>query len=554
MTGPADLRVAAPVALPDDLPGDRHDAWVLAHRALEQLQLVRDQGPTRARLERWAARAEVAGWPEVHVQLLDCLLVGAVLEGAPPRDVRRRADALLGAALRADDEVLLARAIASRVQSLVATDQPGSAAEDFPGELARAVAMLDDAFRAGPAALGRRAAELPAGYVECGIAYYRYDLWELENEMYDRAARACTLPFAPEDLPVVELTSSSLPFNRQGNDCTVVCAMLEVGHDVEARELARRRPAGAWLDDAALPELWVLEVQATEHLLAVVAAGPDVDPAHRDVPAGLYDALGRSTWTGYQGFLHVAAALARRALGDLPGAAEQAERALERLDGNAPTVRTLALSLATLTAQGCPAHRYAQHLAQARWNARRQVLAAARARLAAARTVRDGEALRRALLVDDLTGLGNRRAWSEHVIATRGRGAEPVAVVLVDLDRFKAVNDTFGHAVGDDVLRAVGTLLRDVLRPADLAVRLGGDEFALVLGGGADPGQRAQQVVDAVRGRPWHEVAPGLAVTASAGQASGTAAQIDALLATADARLYAAKAAGRDRAATDDEA
>ena len=558
VSGPAVLRAAGPDVPPDDPPGDlppdRHAAWVLAHRALEQLQLVRDHGPSLGRLEAWAARADAAGWPEVHVQLLDCLLVGVVLDGAPAREVRRRADDLLAAARRADDEVLLARAVASRVQNLVVADLPGSVAEDLPGELAAAVAMLDDASRAGPAVLGQRAAELPAAYVECGIAYYRYDLWELEDEMYERAARACALPVAPADEPVVRLTRTALPFNRQSNDSTIVCALLEVGRDDEARDLARRRPSAGWLQDAELPALWQLEVRATEHLLDVVAAGQDVDPAHREVPAELYEALGRSTWTGYQGVLHVAAALARRAHGDLEGTTRAAEEALERLDGHAPAIRNLALALATVTFTRCPAYRYAHHLAQTRWEARLQVLAAARARLAAARTERDGAALRRELLVDELTGLGNRRAWSEQVVGMRSGGAAPVAVLLVDLDRFKDVNDSFGHPVGDEVLRRVGALLGGLLGPADRAVRLGGDEFALLLAGTDEAvAGRAQAVVDAVRAQPWEQVAAGLVVTASAGQATGRAADVDALLATADERLYAAKAAGRDRAATADD-
>lgn len=543
--------------LPDGLPADRYEAWVAAHLALEQLQILRDQGPTVVRLDRWTGQAVERGWPEVHVQLLDCRLLSAVLGGAGPQEVRDRADALLAAALRSEDEVLLARALACRVQNLVASGQPGSLAEDFPGEVARAVAMLDDAMRAGPAALGDRAGDLPAAYVECGLAYYRYELWELEAEMYDRAERACALPVDDALQVVVELTRKVLPMNRQENDCTLACALLEVGRDDEARDVARRRPAAHPTarpePRSRLPELWRLETAAQDHLLTVVAAGPDVAASACDVPAELYEALGRSTWQGYRGLLHLAAALARRARGDLPGAAAEAALAVERFDGYGPTQRNLALALAALATPESPAHRYARHLVTLRWDARLHVLAAARARLAAAGTVRDGEALRRQLLTDELTGLGSRRAWTQAL--DRLRAADDVAgvaVVLLDLDAFKHVNDTFGHTVGDEVLRVVGALLGDAARGDDLVVRFGGDEFALLarLDGPDDLSGRAQAMVEALRRHDWEPLAAGLRVTGSAGHASGAAHDVDALLATADARLYAAKAAGRDRAHT----
>lgn len=149
---------------------------------------------------------------------------------------------------------------------------------------------------------------------------------------------------------------------------------------------------------------------------------------------------------------------------------------------------------------------------------------------------------------DPLTGLLNRRAIEERFAMLRAKGFATLA--LLDLDHFKAVNDRFGHAVGDDVLRAVSASL-----PEDrdaLAVRMGGEEFMLLLRG---PGavRRAEQVRQALTARVAHDVA-GLdrPVTASMGLVEIPAevmpdATFAAIYARADGLLYQAKRAGRNR-------
>lgn len=94
------------------------------------------------------------------------------------------------------------------------------------------------------------------------------------------------------------------------------------------------------------------------------------------------------------------------------------------------------------------------------------------------------EHLEAAAYRDPLTGLLNRRAWqeaAEREQARADRRPRPVAVVVVDLDQLKEVNDTHGHLAGDVLLRLTGGLLREVLRPADVVARIGGDEFAALL-------------------------------------------------------------------------
>jgi diguanylate cyclase (GGDEF)-like protein len=228
-----------------------------------------------------------------------------------------------------------------------------------------------------------------------------------------------------------------------------------------------------------------------------------------------------------------------------------AERAVGLLDDYKPSITTFALHLAAQTAQDAAALRYSRHLAMLRWRARLEVLGAARSRLAAARVLRQGEQLSRQAYVDALTGLANRHAETRHLARLRRRGPlERVGVVLIDVDNFKSVNDTFGHAVGDEVLRVIGAVVQAAVRSSDLAVRFGGDEFMLLidLPPDADASVPAQGIVRAVTLHHWNEIAAGLRVSVSAGQAVGAARDVDRLIQAADENLYLAKAAGRGQA------
>ncbi|MEV4142958.1 GGDEF domain-containing protein [Amycolatopsis sp. NPDC049691] len=155
-------------------------------------------------------------------------------------------------------------------------------------------------------------------------------------------------------------------------------------------------------------------------------------------------------------------------------------------------------------------------------------------------------------LRDALTSSYNRRYLDERLsgpFADRQPG--PLGIALVDLDRFKRVNDTYGHLVGDRVLRRVADLLQEKLPPDGFCARYGGEEFVLWLPG-VDAGH-AVEIVDAARVRvarhPWSELQPGLRVTISAGLAHEGSGAPARQLRSADDLLYAAKRAGRNKVA-----
>ena len=148
---------------------------------------------------------------------------------------------------------------------------------------------------------------------------------------------------------------------------------------------------------------------------------------------------------------------------------------------------------------------------------------------------------------DSLTGLANRFTLREHL--TNAVRQDSGALLMIDLDHFKAVNDSWGHTAGDELLKAVAGRLRGCLRTGDLAARLGGDEFAILLQHPAD-GAQAEMVANHLQALLSNPIALGernMRVGASVGGAAWIApgVSVDELLVQADTALYAAKAAGR---------
>jgi diguanylate cyclase (GGDEF)-like protein len=166
--------------------------------------------------------------------------------------------------------------------------------------------------------------------------------------------------------------------------------------------------------------------------------------------------------------------------------------------------------------------------------------------------------LERVAQTDRLTGIANRRAFDqalERAVRRARRTNEPLSLLLLDLDHFKALNDTAGHQAGDDVLRQfAGILAQAARRPDDMAARYGGEEFALILSSTDQSG--ALEVAERLRENLAAAEIPhprGIdgRVTVSIGAATADPAielGVERLVSAADARLYEAKKSGRNRA------
>ena len=186
-------------------------------------------------------------------------------------------------------------------------------------------------------------------------------------------------------------------------------------------------------------------------------------------------------------------------------------------------------------------------------SALRTLTAPAALALSRERARRSADELARAAVTDPLSGLFNRRYFRERLeeeLDSARRHNTTVALLMIDIDNFKSINDRFGHLTGDLVIRGVGDILKRSVRKFDLCTRYGGEEFAIVMPGSGP--ENAVPVAERIRQRiedfkPAEAELAELHVTASIGMAVGQGISGRELIARADQALYQAKQAGKNR-------
>jgi diguanylate cyclase (GGDEF)-like protein len=512
----------------------RVTARLEAFHLIEAVQT--DEAPAPEELERRLAAADAAQWPEVvHVLLYARAVQAEMLGDGHAGAVSER---MLERCLVDGTPAMTAAALAFHASTLLDADRVG-ASDDA---ITRAVSLLDGTD--GPAL------ELVTALVQCALVYERRRLWELCEESLERAA--AVLPECEDPLlePVVlhNLVEIELEWSS---------ALRELGELDASRERGERGLAAARrLVEVPMPELWRDYGLSMGLLLgALTGTGRHWEPARR---AELLARLAAAGEPHYAGFVALSEALPALDQGSPADAAREVALALESFTGGSATsghmlaLRIAAEAEAAADSSGRRAALdYGEQLARLRWQDRLTLLGSARARLLAERMRADRDALVRDALIDELTGLANRRGYARYLVARRELGSRrPLAILTVDLDAFKLVNDHHGHAAGDAVLRSVGSILAGHVRATDLAVRVGGDEFLVVLeaASGEVARERATRIVESIREERWPGIDASLRVTASVGVAAATAEDPEALAAAADAAMYRAKAAGGDRA------
>jgi diguanylate cyclase (GGDEF)-like protein len=507
-----------------DMPADglaaRRDARLHVYRLLRAVQDgVRMPA---ADVQQLIDEAEQRGWDEVvRVAMFLAVVVCMHEAGEPTSDALAR---LLDRAQADGDVVMSALAFAMRAQAVNSSRDPTSTVA-ADRDLARACVMLETA--------PGNSLEHASAHNECARAFGGRDLWELELEHYHDAAAALA------DQDGHELVLHAILYNQAEVELNWCVALRELD-DEEAllQRSGQARDALAQAQTAELPESWRRELGVFMSLLSAIS--PDVGAGEpSDGPIA-------STYTGY---VHLTRALT------LPPSEEalaEAEKALALINrAECPQVHSLGLCVAAEIEAAIAGHltagiRYAKHLAHRRWVARLSSLASMQSLLHAERLRSEHALLSQHAYLDDLTRLANRRALLRFVDGLVSRGVTAVALVLLDLDHFKDVNDRFGHSIGDQTLSRLAGILRGAVRVEDVAVRLGGDEFLLLLalGNREAARRRSEAIVSAIEGEDWDQIRPGLRVTASAGLAYGDPRHFDVLSVAADDALYRSKAVG----------
>ncbi|MBW3605296.1 MAG: GGDEF domain-containing protein [Actinobacteria bacterium] len=523
------------IAAPDHAAARRQ-----AYELLIDAQVVDRDVAERA--EDLLRQARDARWYDVRALVDYALAFRSLVDNTPPGAATRLHDEFVGWARRAGDPLATALALRARV------DAPDRSATDPAGQIDDLVHAYEAAERI------RTTVDRAFALHEIAGAFHQLRLWELTTEIYDEVERLSSGLRSPRAL------IGSFAFNRF---YTLACELLharEAGSMAEVHRRADRVDAlRAEPRNPAIPPEWHKGVDDYAAICHVLAEDADADLLVARLDAKPGEAVDeqevRALLQCVLAWHHMRHGRPAQAE---PLILEGGQVLAETADA---AFRSFALwLLARVHNRGMDdtgrdaMRRYHRGLLRARDDARAALVTSVRARLQTGRLRAERDRFAHESLTDPLTLLANRRALERRLQAV----TPSTTLIMVDIDQFKPVNDGFGHDVGDEVLRRIGRILLDCVRPGDLAARLGGDEFMLVLDA-ADREvavRRGYEVRDRIATEAWHELHASLEVAASVGVAWGARDGVT-LYREVDEGLYRAKRAGGARvrsAATGDQA
>ncbi|MEU4193077.1 GGDEF domain-containing protein [Kribbella sp. NPDC026611] len=493
-------------------------------------------GHASAAAEIEAIRAELNGVPSYQLAAAEYVRGVTAHHTSDADEALRAVDACIEVARAIDEPGWEANALPIRIINLARSGRGGDTVNDLV---------------AAEAALSRTKDPGLTAWAHTGLGY-AYDvlrLFELCIPHYELATKLDDDVFELAESEAIDRLNLAETYLRWAHE------LERLGDPLYTREIVERRASAAYwareaeqvLVDDETQEFWRLSAR-----LWLAAAGTDEDPER--AAADLTEIRDEFCKHGETERLSIAGAYLARAL-QAHGRSDEAKAAADRAAANLipladPSTQVLVLQTrseiaAAVDEPGAVAGlEYARSVARGWWKERQRGLNAVRHALAVHDLSARHDAEWHAARQDPLTGAGNRRALDERLTAARDSG-RAVTLLAIDVDDLKIVNDTYGHASGDELLQVVANLLVEQARATDAVIRSGGDEFFVVLDqpdakGGAQLAERIRVAVGAIAAateKPWLRrlgLSLGYAATAEG-------VGVEQLIATADRRLYGDK-------------
>jgi diguanylate cyclase (GGDEF)-like protein len=513
--------------------GEMATGDALTDRIAAAMTAAQSGGHASAAAEIEAVRAELGGVPSYRLAAAEYVRGVTAHHASDADEALRAVNACIDVARAIDEPGWEANALPIRIINLARSGRGGDTVNDLV---------------AAEAALSRTRDPGLTAWAHTGLGY-AYDvlrLFELCIPHYELAARLHDDVFELAESEAIDRLNLAETYLRWAHE------LERLGDPLYAREIEERFASAAYwsreaervLVDDESQEFWRLSARLW---IAAAATAANPGQAVADL-TGLRDEISKLGETERLALAGAYLARALQAQGKSDEAKAAADRAADDLIPLAdPSTHVLVLQTRSEieAADGTPGAvaglAYARSVARGWWKERQRALNAVRHALAVHDLPARHDAEWHAARQDPLTSVGNRRALDERLTAARDSG-RAVTLLAIDVDDLKIVNDTFGHACGDELLQVVANLLVEQARATDAVVRSGGDEFFVVLDqpdakGGAQLAERIRVAVEAIAAtteKPWLGrlgLSLGYAATAEG-------LGVEQLVAHADRRLY----------------